>query len=220
MSSGVSLNQFRVKISTDPEVVIGLYPHLLPSDRRRLLHQAQPTRPPTLSGEHLDEGMKHLITYLTQVCGYSLSHPHTVTLSHPHTLTHTCTLSLTHSTHSHLYTFTHSLTHSTHSHLYTLTHSHPHILTQRRSTEKQTFLRVQKGDLELPEEDIKKLVGTVTIPFHDSFHSIQICVELHSMRVSIPFQYVLCTFHANLHSIPICVEFHSMPVFIPFLQND
>ena len=73
-----------VTISADPEVVIGLYPHLLPSDRRRMLNQAQPTRPPTLSGEHLEEGMKHLITYLTQVVTVTPSHPHqtpTLTLS-------------------------------------------------------------------------------------------------------------------------------------------
>jgi hypothetical protein len=55
-----------LKIEEDPEVVIGLYPHLLPSERRRTINQSQPTRPPTLSGEHLDEGMKHLINYLTQ----------------------------------------------------------------------------------------------------------------------------------------------------------
>ena len=66
--SGVNSVSSGVKISADPEVVIGLYPHLLPSERRRTINQSQPTRPPTLSGEHLEEGMKHLINYLTQVC--------------------------------------------------------------------------------------------------------------------------------------------------------
>ena len=51
----------------DPVNVIGLYPHLLPSDIRQSLSKSQPTRPPTLSGPELEEGMKHLITYLTQV---------------------------------------------------------------------------------------------------------------------------------------------------------
>ena len=76
MSSGIKL----CHVSADPEVVIGLYPHLLPTDRRRMINQSQPTRPPTLSGEHLDEAMKHLITYLTQVHTYlTLAHHHIVT---------------------------------------------------------------------------------------------------------------------------------------------
>ena len=57
---------------SDPEKVIGLYPLLLPSERRKAVNQSHPTRPPTLSGEPLEDGMKHLITYLTQVwlpCG-------------------------------------------------------------------------------------------------------------------------------------------------------
>ena len=52
---------------SDPEKVIGLYPLLLPSERRKAVNQSHPTRPPTLSGEPLEDGMKHLITYLTQV---------------------------------------------------------------------------------------------------------------------------------------------------------
>ena len=85
MSCDVLIRTFSVDSApfpADPEVVIGLYPHLLPSDRRRMVNQSQPTRPPTLSGEHLEEGMNHLITYLTQV-----SPPHTITLSHYHFIT-------------------------------------------------------------------------------------------------------------------------------------
>ena len=54
-------------VSLDPVHVIGLYPHLLPSDLRMALSQSHPTKPPTLSGVDLEEGTKHLITYLTQV---------------------------------------------------------------------------------------------------------------------------------------------------------
>jgi hypothetical protein len=117
-----------LRIKEDPEVVIGLYPHLLPTDRRRMINQSQPTRPPTLSGEHLDEAMKHLITYLTQVHTYlTLAHHHLITSSHPHSLP------------------------SSH---------------QRRSTEKQTYQRVQKGEQVMTEESARKLVGTVSIPYH------------------------------------------------------
>ncbi len=54
-------------IKEDPVNVIGLYPGLLPSDLRQSLAHAHPTKPPPLVGDELEEGMKHLITYLTQV---------------------------------------------------------------------------------------------------------------------------------------------------------
>ncbi len=54
-------------IKEDPVTVIGLYPGLLPTEIRQSLAQTHPTRPPTLTGDELEEGMKHLITYLTQV---------------------------------------------------------------------------------------------------------------------------------------------------------
>ena len=49
----------------DPVNVIGLYPHILPSDLRQSL--ALPSLPPTLTGEDLKKGTEHLINYLTQV---------------------------------------------------------------------------------------------------------------------------------------------------------
>ena len=58
----------------DPVTVIGLYPHLLPSDIRQSVIQPLPTAPPTLSGDNLTRGIYHLIKYLTQVhcivCNY------------------------------------------------------------------------------------------------------------------------------------------------------
>lgn len=47
--------------------VIGLYPNLVPGDFRQRVTEQHPTKPPTLSGDDLEEGMKHLITYLTQM---------------------------------------------------------------------------------------------------------------------------------------------------------
>ena len=52
-------------VCTDPLNVIGLYPHLLPSDLRQTL--TLPTQPPVLTGKELKDGTEHLITYLTQV---------------------------------------------------------------------------------------------------------------------------------------------------------
>ena len=56
---------------TDPVNVIGLYPNLLPSDLRNQLSQLHPTKPPILSGDDLEEGMKYLTAYLTQVATYT-----------------------------------------------------------------------------------------------------------------------------------------------------
>ena len=49
--------------------VIALYPNLVPGDLRAQLSDRHPTKPPILSGEELEEGMKHLTKYLTQVRG-------------------------------------------------------------------------------------------------------------------------------------------------------
>ena len=51
----------------DPVNVIGLYPSLIPSELRDVISRNHPTKPPVLSGEDLEEAMKHLTTYLTQV---------------------------------------------------------------------------------------------------------------------------------------------------------
>ena len=95
--------------------MIGLYPHLLPSDLRQTLSQSHPTKPPTLSGVELEEGTKHLITYLTQVltlvygylCAVAILEPCVLDcLIHAHTHTHTLTHTHTHS-HTHAHTHTH-----------------------------------------------------------------------------------------------------------------
>lgn len=51
----------------DPVHVIGLYPHLLPSEIRNTVTEPLPTSPPTLSGDDLKQAIQCLITYLTQV---------------------------------------------------------------------------------------------------------------------------------------------------------
>ena len=187
-------------LSLDPEVVIGLYPHLLPSDRRRMINQSQPTRPPTLSGEHLAEGVKHLITYLTQVTS---CHLHTSPPAHPHIITSP------HITPSHHHLSTHhTLTH-THTHIKAHTYTWHHMIQldtldtaltrhditqctispQRRSTEKQTLLKYQKDGQSLTDEDAKKLVGKP--PFHTTLS---------------PFHSTLSPFHTDTDVIYIPVE--------------
>ena len=47
--------------------VIGLYPNLVPGDMRQKVAEQHPTKPPTLSGTDLEEGLKHLIKYLTHM---------------------------------------------------------------------------------------------------------------------------------------------------------
>lgn len=54
-----------VCVLLDPVQVIGLYPHLLPSDLRQSL--SRPSTPATLTGEDLKKGTECLINYLTQV---------------------------------------------------------------------------------------------------------------------------------------------------------
>lgn len=76
-------------LPTAPINVIGLYPILLPSDLRQSLSHLYPGKVPTLTGGELNEGMKHLIEYLTKV------HTLTSTASNP-TLVSPATLSLHH----------------------------------------------------------------------------------------------------------------------------
>ncbi len=46
--------------------MIGLYPNLIPGDLRQKVAEQHPIKPPTLSGSDLEEGLKHLVSYLTQ----------------------------------------------------------------------------------------------------------------------------------------------------------
>ena len=47
--------------------MIGLYPNLVPGDLRQRVTEQHPTKPPTLTGGDLEEGMKNLTKYLTQM---------------------------------------------------------------------------------------------------------------------------------------------------------
>lgn len=47
--------------------MIGLYPNLIPGELRQQVAEKYPTKPPTLSGDDLEEGIKHLTKYLTQM---------------------------------------------------------------------------------------------------------------------------------------------------------
>ena len=52
---------------SEPMNVIGLYPNLIPGDLRQKVAEQHPTKPPTMSGEDLEEGLKHLVGYLTHM---------------------------------------------------------------------------------------------------------------------------------------------------------
>ena len=47
--------------------VIALYPNLVPGEIRQKIIESLPTKPPTLSGKELEEGLDQLIRYLTQM---------------------------------------------------------------------------------------------------------------------------------------------------------
>ena len=90
---------------------------------------------------------------------------------------------------------------------------------------------MQKKEQQLSEDEIRRLVGTVLIPFHTVLHSIpslspfhstlpfQVCIPFHfgsyCISFQIPFTLGCIPFQVGLNSIPLWVVFHSKSVCIP-----